>query len=108
MGDGDQYRNRLVLNFENGTIYSNAGPLRSDPVAEQPELSLVVRKDGCRHLSEQAIVAPSGEYRWDVFHRAIRGEHIHGLLPPEVAVNGLRIVRAMSEADLAGECVQVR
>ncbi len=107
VGDGDQYCNSLVLNFENGTIYRNSGPVRGDAPDEQSELSLVVRKDGRGRLSEQTVVAASGEYRWDVFYQAVRGERISGLLPIDRSVEGLRIVRAMVKAEQAGQCVSV-
>ena len=99
IGDGDQYRNSMVLNFEHGTVYRNAGPTRAEPLAEESELSLVVSKDGRRHLAAQATRPPSGHYRWDLFHRAIYGETIPGLLPPSVVIGGLKIIRAMAEAE---------
>ena len=105
---GDHYRNSLVLNFERGTVYRNTGPFRDDPTAEQSELSLVVRRDGQRRLAEQTIINPSGQYRWDVFYRAIRGERMADLLPSSVVVDGLKIVRAMAEAERAGGCAPVR
>jgi predicted dehydrogenase len=105
--DGDQYRNSLVLNFENGTIYRNAGPVRAEPLDEQSHLSLVIRKDGRRRLAAQASVPASGEYRWDVFHRAIRGETIAEPAPISDIVSGLKIIRAMSEAERNGGCAAV-
>lgn len=108
VGDGDQYCNSLVLNFENGTIYRNSGPVRNDAPDELSDLSLVVRRDGRRQLSEQTVVAASGEYRWDVFYQAVRGESIADLLPIDRSVEGLRIVRAMTEAEQTGQCVFVR
>jgi predicted dehydrogenase len=99
VGDGDYYRNSLVLNFEHGTVYRNAGPVRTEPLTEQSELSLLIRKDGRRHLAAQAAVPASGEYRWDLFHRAIRGESIPDLLPVKSVVAGLKIIRAMSDAE---------
>ncbi len=106
--DGDHYRNSLVLNFERGTVYRNTGPVRQDPAAEQSELSLIVREEGRRRVAEQTIISPSGQYRWDVFYRVIRGQRVKNLLPPAVIVDGLRIVRAMAEAERAGGCARVR
>ena len=107
VGDGDHYRNSLVLNFEHGTVYRNSGPIRGEPLTEESELSLVIRKDGRRHLAEQATVPASGEYRWDLFHRAIRGEPIPDLLPVTAVVGGLKIIRAMSEAGCQDGLAQV-
>ena len=105
--DGDQYRNSFVLNFEHGTVYRNTGPIRANSQVEQSELSLVIRKDGQRHLAGQTVISPSGQYRWDVFYRVINGERVPDLVPASVLVEGLRIVRAMSEAERNGGCAQL-
>lgn len=94
VNDGDHYRNTLVLNFENGTIYRNAGP---DRVGNKSELSLVMNRDGRREVVAREIVTgTSGSYDWPNFVRAVRGEKLAQETTPEQIVAGLRIIQAMS------------
>ena len=96
VNDGDHYRNTLTLNFENGTIYRNAGP---DRVGNQSELSLVMNRANKREIAARAIVAgTSGAYQWDVFARAVRGEKLKNETTPEQIVAGIRIIQSMSAA----------
>ena len=101
VGDGDSYRNGLTLNFERGTVYRNAGPLRAEGCAA--ELALVMARDGRRGVVAQAqLAAASGEYQWAVFAGAVRT----GALPDEEVdrriVDGLRIIGAMARAERSG------
>ena len=41
-------------------------------------------------------------YRWDLFHRAVRGIETPDLLTPEQIVAGIRVIERMSEAVRAG------
>lgn len=108
VNDGDQYRNSLVLNFQNGTVYRNAGPSRAkDADNTVSELSLVLCKDGGRTVAAQSQAGASGHYRWDLFHRALRGERIDGEITPEQIVGGIKIVRAMSEAHRTGSSARL-
>lgn len=94
VNDGDHYRNALTLNFENGTIYRNAGPER---VGNQSELALVMNRANRREVVERAIVAgTSGSYQWEAFARAVRGEKTANETTPEQIVAGLRVIQAMS------------
>ena len=96
VNDGDHYRNTLTLNFENGTIYRNAGP---DRVGQQSELSLVMNVNNKREVVARAVAAgTSGAYQWDVCARAIRGEKLENEITPEQIVAGLRIIQSMSAA----------
>jgi predicted dehydrogenase len=91
--DGDHYRNGLTLNYENGTIYRNVGPERGGAAAE---LSLVRPAGGRRQCVARAAVAgASGEYRWDLFCRAARGERLDGALAAPDLVAGVRVIRMM-------------
>ena len=101
--DGDHYRDGLVLNFQNGTVYRNVGPCRA-PEADNAtsELSLVISKEGERVVAEQIQTSASGHYRWDLFYRAMCGEKIEGEVTPEQIAGGLKIIRAMAEAHRTG------
>ncbi len=93
--DGDYYRDSLTLNFENGTIYRNAGPQRCGD-----ELSLVMAQNGDRTIVAHAEVsARSGNYQWENFARAVRGEKLKNATTPAEVVAGLQIIQAMARAD---------
>jgi len=103
VNDGDAYRNSLVLNFENGTVYRNVGPRRSkNAINSTSELALVVSRQGERVVAEELQAEASGHYRWDLFYRALRGERLDGEITPEQMVGGLKVIRAMSEAYRTG------
>lgn len=107
--DADPYRNSLVLNFQRGTVYRNSGPCQTVGTGFEgtSELSLVIEKEGKKIVVEEARTSASGQYRWDLFYQALRGERIAGGLPPEQIVDGLRIIRAMSEALRTGRSIRV-
>lgn len=106
--DGDYYRNSLVVNFRRGTVYRNVGPHRKGTSGDQvSEMALVVKRDGARVVAAETRVAASGGYRWDVFYRALMGESIVGEIAPEQIIEGLKIIRAMAEAQRAGCSVRV-
>jgi len=101
VNDGDHYRNSLTLNFENGTVYRNVGPAQTPDVTA--ELSLIMASDGQRKLVEQVqLPSTSGEYQWDVFARAVRGEKIAGEVSPAQIVAGLKVIDAMTRAEQSG------
>ncbi len=94
VNDGDHYRNSLVLNFERGTIYRNAGP---DRVGNHSELSLVMTRAERREVVAREIVeGTSGAYNWSAFTRAVRGEPLPDETTPEQIVAGLRVIQAMA------------
>ncbi len=93
VNDGDHYRNTLVLNYENGTIYRNAGP---DRVSDKSELALVMNRDGKREVvARQTVSGTSGSYQWESLSKAIRGEKLTDETTSEQIVDGLRIITAM-------------
>ena len=96
VNDGDHYRNTLTLNFENGTIYRNAGPDRTGNLSE---LSLVMSRDNQRTVVARTTVAgTSGSYNWEAFARAVRGEKLANETTPEQVAAGIRIIQAMSKS----------
>lgn len=109
VNDGDAYRNSLVLNFQHGTVYRNIGPYRSKNATNATsELALVrLNAEGERIVAAESQTDASGHYRWDLFYRAMRGEHLEGELAPEQLVGGLKIVCAMAEAHRTGLSVKI-
>ena len=107
--DGDFYRNSMVLNFENGTIYRNCGPARHTGAGVHTELALIMADaENKRQLIAEAQVASgSGEYQWQAFHRAVRGEQFADEVTPEQVAAGLRVIQAMSRAIKAGGVAKV-
>jgi predicted dehydrogenase len=94
VGDGDQYRNGLTLNFERGTIYRNAGPAWSADRQGQCQLALVQRqKDGPSVVARETVQSPSGTYQWDYFARAIRGKVDPDELRPDQLVESIRVMQ---------------
>jgi predicted dehydrogenase len=107
VNDGDYYRNGLTLNFENGTVYRNVGPNRAG--IAQAELSLVVVKDGHRHMAEHVTLEEtSGAYQWDVFVRAVNGEKPADETTPDQIVAGIRVINAMAQAEKTGVTVECK
>jgi len=108
VNDGDKYRNSLVLNFQNGTIYRNAGPAWSLAPGVRSRLALVQK-----HAGEPRVVADafapiqSGDYQWSYFAQAIRGERRPDDLRPEEMVEGIRVMKAIFEAVRNGGVAQV-
>lgn len=104
--DGDWYRNSLVLNFERGTAYRNVGS------AKKPgsHLSLVMTDESNqRQLVEEVLIPEgSGGYPWAIFHQILSGNAPANLTPPEHIVTAIRIIRAMSEAELGNGWADVR
>jgi predicted dehydrogenase len=97
--DGDWYRNSLTLNFERGTVYRDVGPVRSNP----SRLTLVNCGAGEKRtiVDEVEINQASDFYSWNHFHDIIKGHTPPNVTSPEQIVEGIRIVNAMSRAELA-------
>ena len=95
--DGEFYKNSLVLNFENGTIYRNQGPMD----AMSPgmcKLELVAGGPDGKVVEHAKVHGHSGEYQWGVFRRAVGGERSPDEIKPAQVVEGIRVIRAMTRA----------
>lgn len=105
VNDGDHYRNGLTLNFENGTVYRNAGPTQT---AGRADLSLVVVKDGQRHLAGQVTLQEtSGAYQWQEFAEAVRTGNLANESLDRVIVAGIRVIEAMARAEKTAATVEL-
>jgi predicted dehydrogenase len=100
--DGLFYRNSLTLNYQNGTVYRNVGPVEAGRrkttcmevvSAHDPQNPLITRAEPENR---------SGEYRWDLFHRAVQGQKLEGEVSPEDVAEGIRIIRAMRQSEKSG------
>ena len=101
--DGQFYSNSMTLNYERGTIYRNPGPRLYGQAHALPCMKLVA-KTGVEQtvIDEIEPSDNSGGYQWDVFQRAIRGEHIAGAITPSQIVAGIKIINAMARAEQSG------
>jgi predicted dehydrogenase len=106
--DGDQYQNSMVLNFERGTIYRNAGALRGTDDLEQTEVVLVGQgKTSRREIVEHAHVKDgSGQYQWAELAEAIRTRRVASDDSIFDIVEGIRLVDALQRAQESG-CTKV-
>lgn len=105
VGDGQQYRNSLVLNFEGGTVYRDVGP--SD-AGVRGRLALVLPGGQASPSVVRAEVkAVSGDYQWEVFHRAVLGEEVGEQVSPEQVATGIRVISAMALAERSGGVAKV-
>ena len=106
--DGDHHRLRMVLNFEKGTVYRNADPARnSRPGAD---LALVMGSSNVERdmVESEQVDHMSGNYQWEYFAAAVRGECIDETTTPESIVSGLRIIEAMGEAEKGDGFAEVK
>lgn len=104
-GDQQFYRNSMVLNFDRGTIYRNVGPMDGALGREATVLELAIPQgeaDALPATKRAVLQAHSGEYQWDVFHRACYGETIPDAVSPETVVAGLKVIDAMGKAEVSG------
>jgi len=98
--DGRRFNSLLTLNYTGGTISRQSRAV--SPVG-RTNLSVVAGAQlGGSSRETTATSGGSGDYEWDAFHRAVRGDG-----PPDVKVHhqvvaGLRIVEAMARAERSG------
>ncbi|MHC4884431.1 MAG: Gfo/Idh/MocA family protein [Planctomycetota bacterium] len=103
--DGDFYRNGMTLNFERGTVYRGVGPVRTTGQGgPQTQMSLVMGSGETPRAVVEDEVAPStsGNYQWDAFAAAVRGEGADEVTTSETVIAGLRIIEAMARAEREG------
>ena len=103
VNDAQWWLSTLTVNYENGTVYRNIGPVRTGSPREYPEMSVVIRQDG-KPVSRSCIAGGSTEdYQWDAFHTAVLGGELEGEATPEEIVSGLRVIEAMTRAEKSGK-----
>jgi predicted dehydrogenase len=99
VNDGHPYSNSATYNFENGTIYCNVGlppPGQSGP---HRRMSVVARTGENEPTFDHAVLdEASGDYQWNDFVRAVRGQPLTGAVTAEEIVGGIRIINAMAQS----------
>ena len=102
VNDAQWWLSTLTMNFENGTVYRNIGPVSTATPREHPEMAVVVQRDG-KPVTQKSIACGSTEdYQWEAFHGAVLGEDLEGEITPEEITAGLRVIDAMSRAENSG------
>ncbi|MEK0316160.1 Gfo/Idh/MocA family protein [Cohnella sp. 56] len=103
--DGQAYKYALTVQYERGTVYRNIGPKPFDEsgAGAGSAMTLVTQDaDGRMYVEEAALPGAVGQYQWEAFYRAIRGERLEGAVAPEEIAAGLSIINAMSRAEQSG------
>jgi len=106
VADSRAYPDKLVLNFERGTIQKNSD-LSAD-ILRSVNMQLVTAVDG-HTLTETVNVDRangSGSYMWKEFYEGFK-ERKKPQLPPELIPNSIRITQAMYEASTTGKTVRL-
>jgi predicted dehydrogenase len=96
--DGDAYTNQTTLNYERGTIFRNAGPIRLEHAEPGTEMQLVRQGENGREIAASKVLAcydPHFNYQTDYFYDAVRGIAVKEPTAPETVAAGIRIVEAM-------------
>lgn len=98
--------NKLVLNYENGTVYKYIRPSAGDDFEsdDTPNLFLDQAK---KPLVSAKCVRKSGQYQWQTFYQIVNGEKIDVDLKLEEIVEGVKIVNAMKRATFSGATEKV-
>jgi hypothetical protein len=81
------------------------GPARRTTAGDpRAEMALVMGSgsDPRAVVEEEFASSTSGEYQWDAFAAAVRGESIDETTRPETIIAGLRIIEAMARAEQSG------
>ena len=100
--DGQRWSDSLTLNYENGTIYRNVGPLVFGGGPEGTATLCLLTQKGSSPLVEKVQHKQrSGLYNWKAFHRAIHGEKKE--TPAFEIEQALRITAAMARAEKSGK-----
>jgi predicted dehydrogenase len=107
VNDGDSYRNSMTLNFENGTVYRNAGAEGKSGVAGTLSL-ITVRNEKPSLVERIQLDSISGFYDWPAFHRAVCLKEMPPSDHPGKVAAGIRVIEAMARAEETGLPVKVR
>jgi predicted dehydrogenase len=102
VNDAQWWRSSLTLNFENGTVYRNVGPCESPEPRWNPELAVVVNRNGSPETRRTIACGSNEDYQWQSFYRAITGDSLPGAITSEQTVMALRVIRAMALAEISG------
>ena len=105
---GSPYPDILTINFENGTVYRNAGISRSRPEGgvqlelvtgppEEPVTNKVLLERNGR----------SGSYMWQYFYETVKSRNLENDISPNQVADSIRIIDAMRKASFSQKTERV-
>ncbi|MFN8442335.1 MAG: Gfo/Idh/MocA family oxidoreductase [Caldilineaceae bacterium] len=106
VNDGENWDNRLTVQYERGTIKRLRGTGQGKGGGNQRTaiLTLAALDAQNQPVHEQVEVnTVSGDYQWESFYRAVKGEKLDGQTRPEQIAAGIRIIQAMARAEQSGQ-----
>jgi predicted dehydrogenase len=106
ISDNKPYPDKLILNFERGTIQKNSD--LSIDVMKSAQMQLVTSIEG-RSITETAVVDranASGCYMWDVFYQGFKNR-TWPQLSDDIIPNGIKITQAMYKAVSTGKAFKL-
>jgi predicted dehydrogenase len=105
---GSPYPDILTLNFENGTVYRNAGIAKNRPEGGA-QLELVTGSPE-NPITEKVILEKkdrSGSYMWQYFYEAVCSRKTKDEIPPKQVADSIRIIDAMRRASFSQRTEEV-
>ena len=102
VGGKDYYKNSLTICGTKGVIYHATGP---KPREGEPPTPLLLSTDA--GIEAKVPQGHAGDYDWEFFAARVRGEIKEDITQPEDIVAAVRVVNAMSQAELTGETVLI-
>lgn len=103
--DADFYRKKSMFHFENGTVYSNAGPVVPETGAR---LAIVGNRNGRPTQLAECDVPDFSGYDWRGLYEAITEKRGIPHDYPEQVASGIAILLAMAESEQSGGPAKVR
>jgi predicted dehydrogenase len=100
VGGPDCYKNSLTLCGTKGVIYYATGP---KPHAGEPQDTVTLSSDNGVQI--RTIQSHAGQYDWKFFAQRVLGEVTSDVTTPEEVVSAIRVVNAMSTAELSGQTI---
>ncbi len=103
VNDKQFYKNSMIINYQNGTVYKNIDPRSMFSPVQGSKVSLVVpENDNNSKIITKEFLSHSGSYQWENLHKALHGEKLKGEVEAWEVVEGLRIIQAMSRGEKSG------
>ncbi len=102
VGGADHYKNSLTIGGTKGVIYFMTGP-KPRPGVDVSVLTLSTA-DG---VQTREVKEHAGDYDWEFFAQRVRGEAKADVITPADIVAAVKVVNAMSEAELTGATVRL-
>jgi predicted dehydrogenase len=108
VGDGQYYKNSLILNYERGTITRNIGLTTREMTSEKAFLTLTALcADGRQTVQNYIADGSPEEYPWLDFYNILQNKNEIPEKTDMVIVEAIRVVNAMARAEKSGRTEKV-